>query len=297
MKLIPSPFKVANSIEAMLGYWDLGLRCRYSNAAYKIWFGKSHDDMAGIPMRDLLGPLYSLNLPHIQGVLDGKPQHFERAITLPDGSIRHSLATYHPDIADGTLRGFTAHIADVTKLKIREIELEQACALAENRATHDFLTGLPNRVNLLNRIDDAILQAAEEGHLAAVVILDCDDFKLVNDTYGHVFGDSVLRVLGDRMIASLRGQQRIKRYGGDEFVLIVPNVNSPMGIAQMVRRWQTILSQPMVLDGIPITLDISCGVSLFPTDGTSAEMLLHRADQALYQGKRQGKGQIVFATP
>jgi diguanylate cyclase (GGDEF)-like protein len=248
-------------------------------------------------MRDLLGPLYSLNLPHILGALEAKPQHFERTITLPDGSVRHSLAAYHPDIVDGTLRGFTAHIADVTKLKTREMELEQAFAIAENRATHDFLTGLPNRVNLLSRIDAAIAQSADEGLLAAVVVMDCDDFKLVNDTYGHIFGDSVLRVLGDRMMAALRGQQRIKRYGGDEFVLIVPSVHSQMGAAQMVRRWQTTLCQPMVIDGVAITLEISCGVSLFPSDGTRAEILLHRADQALYQAKRQGKGQISFATP
>jgi diguanylate cyclase (GGDEF)-like protein/PAS domain S-box-containing protein len=290
-------YNVPDSVEAMLGYWDLELRCRYANSAYNVWFGRSKDDMLGIRMQELLGPLFELNLPHIVGAIQGETQQFERWITLPDGTQRHALASYYPDFSDGTMRGFNVHVADVTPIKLRELELEQARARAEERATHDFLTGLPNRVNLLNRIEEAIEQAAGNGCLAAVVVIDLDDFKVINDTYGHPLGDVVLKTVAERMTSGLREGQRVKRYGGDEFVLIVPNVRAQIGVAQMVRRMQTVVCRPLLVDGVPIRLRLSCGIALFPVDGSNAQDLLYRADRALYEAKKNGSGQIAFATP
>jgi diguanylate cyclase (GGDEF)-like protein len=252
--------------------------------------------MLGIHIQELLGPLFALNLPYIQGALEGRKQYFERAIPLPDGTVRHSLATYFPDISDGTLRGFSVHGADVTGMKLRELELRDACLRAEESATHDYLTGLPNRVNLMSRIEAAIASAAESGLLAAVVTMDLDNFKPVNDTYGHLFGDSLLQLVADRMRSSLRGQQRIKRLGGDEFVLVVPDVRSRAGAAQMVRRLQRAVCQPCTVKGVPVTFSMSCGVALFPTNGSTAEALLSRSDEALYFAKRRNKGSIAFAS-
>jgi diguanylate cyclase (GGDEF)-like protein/PAS domain S-box-containing protein len=294
MKLVRPAFDVADSIDAMLGYWNRELRCCYANAAYKTWFGRSPDTMLGMPMQQLLGPLFALNLPHIQGALHGQKQYFERAIPLPDGTVRHSLASYFPDISDGTLRGFSVHVADVTGLKLHERELDEA--RAERAATHDFLTGLPNRVNLLSRIEAAMASAIEDGTLAAVVTMDLDNFKAVNDTYGHLIGDMVLQQLADRMKSSLRGRDRIKRLGGDEFVLIVPNVTSRIELTQMLRRLQREVSQPCFVKGAFITLGITCGVSLFPVNGVTPELLLSRSDEALYFAKKAGRGKIVFAT-
>jgi diguanylate cyclase (GGDEF)-like protein/PAS domain S-box-containing protein len=296
MKLPRPSFDIADTIDAMVGYWDRELRCRYANAAYKTWFGRSPDTMSGIPMQELLGPLFELNLPHIEGALDGVRQSFERAIPLPDGTVRQSLASYFPDTSDGTLRGFSVHVADVTGLKLREQQLQEACSRAQESAAHDFLTGLPNRVNLLSRIEEAITSAAESGLLAAVVVMDLDCFKEVNDTYGHLFGDRVLQVVGERMMSSIRERQRIKRLGGDEFVLIVPNARSRTGVAQMVRRLQDIVCRPCVVGGVPVNLSMSCGVALFPGDGSTPETLLRRSDEALYLTKKRSKGSIIFAT-
>jgi len=296
MKLVRPGFDVADSIDAMLGYWDRELRCRYANAAYKTWFGRSPDTMEGIPMQELLGPLFELNLPFIQGALEGRKQSFERLIPLPDGTVRYSLASYFPDVTDGTLRGFSVHVADITGIKLREWELQEACSRAEESATRDFLTGLPNRVNLLSRIHEATASAAKTGMLAAVVTMDLDNFKPLNDTYGHLFGDRVLQIVGARMLSSLRDRQRIKRLGGDEFVLIVPNARTRMGVAQMVRRLQETVCQPCVVKGVPVTLGLTCGVSLFPEDGSTAEALLSRSDEALFLAKKRNKGGIVFAS-
>jgi PAS domain S-box-containing protein len=127
---------VINQIPAMVAYWDVNERCRFSNDAYEQWFGRSREEMNGITMKELLGPIYEKNLPHIQKALAGKKQVFERQIPLPNGEVRESIATYTPDIADGVVRGFYVLVADVTPLKEREQELKQAleqrdAALAE----------------------------------------------------------------------------------------------------------------------------------------------------------------------
>src|SRR5581483_12072923 len=148
--------KVVDNVDVMLGYWDRNLKCQFANAAYQVWFGKSRRDLLGSSIQDLLGPLYEMNLPYILAALEGKAQVFERTIPLPDGSTRHSLASYYPDIVNGEVCGFTVQVTDVTRLKRLEFELQEAKNRAELMATHDFLTGLPNRVLLMDRIEIAM---------------------------------------------------------------------------------------------------------------------------------------------
>ena len=110
--------RVADNVPAMLAYWNTEQVCLFANEAYRSWFGKSRAEVVGSTMRDLLGPIYELNLPHILAALAGEVQVFERTIPAPDGNgIRESLATYKPDIVDGTVRGFFVHVADVTGMK------------------------------------------------------------------------------------------------------------------------------------------------------------------------------------
>ena len=109
----------------MVAYWDAGQKCVFANAAYVEWFGKTPAEMAGISLKELLGPLYEKNLPYILGALAGERQVFERRITLPSGDTRDSIATYTPDFVDGVARGFVAHVAEVTSLRLREAALQQ----------------------------------------------------------------------------------------------------------------------------------------------------------------------------
>lgn len=117
--------RVVDRISAMVAYWDAAERCVFSNEAYRQWFGRSSEEMRGITLRELLGPLYEKNLPFIRGALAGQPQIFERQIPLPGGGYRDSIATYTPDIVDGTVRGFSVHVADVTELRKREAALAE----------------------------------------------------------------------------------------------------------------------------------------------------------------------------
>lgn len=135
---------VVDHIPGMVAYWDATEHCRFVNAAYREWFGRSRPEVIGTTLQELLGPIYELNRPYIRAVLAGEPQVFERAIPDPQTGIpRDSLATYTPDIVDGRVVGFFVHVADATPLKERERELarvvaERDKALAEVRT----LTGL-----------------------------------------------------------------------------------------------------------------------------------------------------------
>jgi PAS domain S-box-containing protein len=125
IELSTAALTTVNHISAMVAYWDRDQRCVFSNKSYREWFGRDPEQMVGMLMKDLLGSLYEKNLPYIQGVLRGEKQVFERRIPLPGGGYRDSIATYTPDIAEGVVRGFTVHVADVTTLREREAALER----------------------------------------------------------------------------------------------------------------------------------------------------------------------------
>ena len=126
---------VVNQISAMIAYWDRDQRCVFANNAYLLWFGKSPQQMVGMTLLELLGPLlYQKNLPYIKRALAGELQVFERQIPMPGGGFRDTVATYTPDIFHGIIRGFSVHVADVTSLRQREAEL----ALAIREAITDL---------------------------------------------------------------------------------------------------------------------------------------------------------------
>lgn len=136
--------RVADQVSAMLAYWNSEQVCLFANEAYQAWFGKSRAEVVGSTMRELLGPLYELNLPYIRRALAGETQVFERSIPTPSGEVRESLATYTPDIVDGVVRGLFVHVADVSAMKALEAEREQLIrrletALSEVRTLRGLL--------------------------------------------------------------------------------------------------------------------------------------------------------------
>jgi PAS domain S-box-containing protein len=136
--------RIVNHIPAMVAYWDENERCVFANAAYLEWFGRTPEQMIGITLEQLLGPIYPKNLPYIKAALAGERQVFERQIPIPSGGVRESIATYTPDIVDGRVRGFSIQVADVTGMKDREALLvktlkERDEALAEVRTLRGLL--------------------------------------------------------------------------------------------------------------------------------------------------------------
>jgi len=163
-------------------------------------------------------------------------------------------------------------------------------------ALHDSLTGLPNRIQLNERLE-TLLDPARHGTRGAVLCLDLDRFKGVNDTLGHAAGDDLLRELAGRLRAAVSDDDIVARMGGDEFVIVQTNEEQPRAAEALASRLINDLCAPVTLDGQQVTIGTSLGIALFPQDGSQAAELLRRADIALYQAKSDGRERACFFEP
>lgn len=162
-------------------------------------------------------------------------------------------------------------------------------------AFHDALTGLGNRRLLRDRLEQMIARARRQGSVVAVVLIDLDDFKLVNDSFGHSLGDELLKAVAARLSDALRESDTIARLGGDEFVVLA-EVGGNEHLAQLVERLFQALSQPVDAGDMALSVRMSVGIALFPADGEDAESLLRQADTAMYSAKNEGKNRFAFFT-
>jgi diguanylate cyclase (GGDEF)-like protein/PAS domain S-box-containing protein len=181
-------------------------------------------------------------------------------------------------------------LIDITDRKRAEAQIEF-------QAYHDVLTSLPNRALLMDRLAQAVAHAHRRRCLVAVMFLDLDHFKLVNDTLGHSMGDLLLRAVAQRLQSSLREHDTVARIGGDEFTLLFPELP---GAAEAVRMAQKVLeavAQPFALGGQDLFITTSIGISLYPADGADAETLLKNADGAMYRAKELGRNNYQLCAP
>ena len=164
-------------------------------------------------------------------------------------------------------------------------------------AHHDALTGLPNRASLRQRLDEKLVDAQSGGWTFAVLCLDLDRFKEVNDLYGHAVGDQVLRLAADRMSAALSHGEFAARVGGDEFVILQSEGLQPDSAAALASRLTEAFAASFEIDGTATDVGVSIGIALYPDDGISAEQILANADMALYRAKGNGRGSACFFEP
>ena len=161
-------------------------------------------------------------------------------------------------------------------------------------AQHDFLTGLPNRVLLHKRIGEAIVHAARGGLQVAVLFLDLDGFKHINDSLGHAIGDKLLQSVAKRLALCVRGSDVVSRQGGDEFIILIPDMKQPADARMMARRLMDAVSMVHYVDAHELQISVSIGVSLYPEDALDAENMIKNADTAMYQAKEQGRRNCQF---
>lgn len=166
---------------------------------------------------------------------------------------------------------------------------------ARQAALHDALTGLPNRLLFTDRLEHGLAQAHRHGWALAVMFVDLNNFKTINDTYGHAVGDEVLQIISTRLKANTRDDDTVSRHGGDEFLYLLMEVNEESDIALIAQKLVTTIQMPCALSVGPLVINASVGISVFPRDGTTAEALLASADKAMYQAKR-GELDYVFAS-
>jgi len=161
-------------------------------------------------------------------------------------------------------------------------------------ALHDYLTGLPNRMLLIERLSQAIGMANRHRKRGALLFLDLDNFKRVNDTLGHVIGDHLLQQVADRMNACVRATDTVCRHGGDEFVILLAEIEQPQDAAHIADKLRVELAMPHLIDGHELPASMSIGISVFPDDGNDVENLMKNADTAMFHAKAQGRDNYQF---
>ncbi len=181
-------------------------------------------------------------------------------------------------------------MAGVTGVKKEEAERQLA-----HQARHDMLTGLPNRGYFYDRTAQVLEAAATQGVSCAVMLFDLDRFKEINDTMGHRYGDRVLIEVGPRVQSVLRDGDLLARLGGDEFCVLLPGVGDEHDPVRVAERIIETLEEPIQVDGVNLGIEASCGISLAPTDGDSADVLLQRADLAMYVAKESQQNVVVYS--
>jgi diguanylate cyclase (GGDEF)-like protein len=175
-------------------------------------------------------------------------------------------------------------------------ELERAAKedLVRHQAYHDALTGLPNRAYFAERLGETITFASRHHHTCALMFVDLDRFKIVNDSLGHVAGDALLKVVSERIQACLRESDLLFRMGGDEFTIILPQIAMPEDAAFVARRIQQAVATPVSVHEHELAVGATIGIAVYPGDGDSAEALLKNADAAMYSAKENGRGGHAF---
>lgn len=215
---------------------------------------------------------------------------FESQIYRKNGEIiwisENARAVRHDD---GHVVCYEGTVEDVTERKIYQARIEQ-------QANYDTLTGLANRSLLNDRLQQAILAAASYGTRLAVVFVDLDRFKFINDSLGHHVGDELLRAMAERLKSSVRESDTVARLGGDEFVLLINGQGDPEAVAVVLERMLSDISQPWTIAQGDFNVTCSIGVALYPDDGESADTLLKHADSAMYRAKEKGRNNFQFFT-
>ena len=192
--------------------------------------------------------------------------------------------------ADGTVSHYVSMLSDITALKQAEEQLR-------HMALHDVLTGLPNRRLLAENLESALARAQRHGHRLALLFLDLDRFKLVNDTLGHAAGDELLGEVARRLRAAVRQEDLIARLGGDEFTVVLEELQHPDNAAHLARKLIEAVARPMQLCGRELTPSTSVGIAIYPDDARSAADLSKAADAAMYRAKQRGRHTFEFYTP
>jgi len=213
-----------------------------------------------------------------------------------DGSLRSVEVTVQRlELGMRRQLSLTAHDVSVRR-KVQAQLLEKQQHL-DHLAHHDQLTGLPNRLYLAAHLPGAIEEAKRTGSMLAVLFLDLDRFKHINDSRGHETGDKLLKAVAQRIRATMRNEDVVVRMGGDEFIVVLKTVRNTDQVNEAAVRITEAMSAPVIVDGRPLVTTASIGVSLYPRDGSDMGELLRHSDTAMYQAKDRGRNNFQLFSP
>ena len=277
---------------------DVAGNITFLNLVAEKMTGWSWQDAAGHPMSEVLRILDAESCettpnPTERAVGENRTVHLPPNCVLlrRDGyqiPIEDSVAPIHD--REGQATGAVIVFHDVSKAHAMAVQMAHS-------AQHDFLTRLPNRMLLSDRVDQAITLAQRHGKKVAVLFLDLDGFKHINDSLGHAVGDKLLQSIAECLVECVRGSDTVSRMGGDEFVILLSEVEHSQDAAISARRMLSAVARGHTVGQHDLHITTSIGLSVFPDDGLDAETLIKNADTAMYQAKENGRQSFQFFKP
>jgi diguanylate cyclase (GGDEF)-like protein len=222
-------------------------------------------------------------------------------------SVKHRAKDMEPHVfdmlaspmrgPDGAVTAVVVSARDVTEKKMAEEMLMEHKRMLEHMANHDQLTGLPNRTLFFDRLMVAIAHAHRNGGSVAVLFIDVDHFKGINDSMGHACGDQLLKEVSGRISGCLRECDTAARLGGDEFGAVLPDIRNAFEAEEVAQRLLKAVHSPCSIEGREVRVTLSIGVAVYPGDGVEASVLMKAADTALYTAKEQGRNRYSLFSP
>ncbi len=283
---------IADTMPAWVAYIDRQEVYQFTNVAFERAFAMTREQARGRTIRDVVGEAsYARMKPYVDQVFGGRTVTFEREQQVGD-AMRWIEATYIPQSSEsnGEVVGFHAMSRDVTTQKLEEIRLLRLSQI-------DSLTGLSNRVGFEQRLTDAMADSRKTGQALALMYLDIDHFKQINDVHGHATGDALLVAFARRLKGSLRKTDMVARLGGDEFVVVMERILEPKNAARLATQTLGEILRPFALPGHSKALEItaSIGIAFFDGGPGTVSQLVADADALLYAAKRGGRNTYRIA--
>lgn len=275
---------IADTLPTMVAYIDANQVYRFHNRAYDREFGRAGARVVGMTIRETVGEARFRTLePYILRALAGETLVFEEHDGT-DGSERTLEVTYIPQRGDDgvTVTGFHVMRQDITSQKREKKHLLRLAQV-------DPLTGLANRAGFMQKLTLAMTENADEGRLMALMYMDIDHFKPVNDTYGHHVGDALLKAFSARLTHTLRASDTIARLGGDEFTIVMEKLGRREDASFLAAKIVTAMQAPFDLDGVTVMVSASIGLAYFTDGEIDPDALIKEADRLLYQAKQAGR--------
>jgi diguanylate cyclase (GGDEF)-like protein/PAS domain S-box-containing protein len=279
---------ITDNVPVLISYLDSNLYYQFANAMYKEWLGVRSEDMVGRSISEVLGDSYfQERKPSLERALGGAMSNVESKISRK-GHDRILSTTYIPHYRDGEVVGIYVLATDATASRQHE---RQLLALANA----DPLTGLPNRRMYEFNLSKALATNRRQKTGLALMYLDLDNFKQINDSFGHAAGDNVLVEFGKRIKPILRETDMLARLAGDEFTITLEAVTTPESCELVAKKILDVLSPPFMIASRPLVVSASIGI-VFAGEQSSFQSLSHQADVALYSAKRSGKNRFSIVS-
>ncbi len=280
---------IADNLPVLISYIDSDERLQFANETFREWVGMDPQASVGKPILELIGPkLYEQRRMHLRNALAGQRVNFD-VDSAVHGVHRHLHNVYVPDVReDGRVVGVYALSSDVTALKQVERQLSELARV-------DSLTNLPNRRAFDERLREAVGRSRRAERPMALMFLDIDHFKQINDTYGHGVGDGVLKEFAQRLQGCVRLTDTVARYAGDEFVIILEGIKTSDEAAMLARKIGETVRVPFMLEELTLNVTSSVGVAYLENAEVIPADVVAKADAALYEAKRAGRNTYALS--